>query len=78
MADIALTQAEADALIALPKVRADLTTRQYPALGGALTVPLTSADKRESFLLDISRGRIDLRRGKCQSRARYVIVLGER
>jgi hypothetical protein len=75
VADITITQVEADALIAMPKVRADADTRKYPALGGALTIPLTSADKRENFLLDISRGRIDLLRGKYQNRARHVIVL---
>lgn len=75
MADIAITQAEADALIAMPKMHADKETRKYPALGGSLTVPPTSADRRESFLLDISRGRIDLLRGKYQNRARHVIVL---
>jgi hypothetical protein len=75
VADITLTQTEADALIAMPKVRINDDPWKYPALGGAITLPLTSADKRESFLLDISRGRIDLLRGKYQNRGRHVIVL---
>jgi hypothetical protein len=43
--------------------------------GDSLVLPLQSSDKREQFLLDISRGRIDLLRGKYQNRARQVIVL---
>jgi hypothetical protein len=38
-------------------------------------VPLQSPDKREQFLLDLSRGRIDLLKVKMQNRARQVMVL---
>lgn len=75
MAEINLTQAEADALIAIEKCRINDTRWEYPGLGGAILIPLTSADKRENFMLDISRGRIDLLKGKYQNRARQVIVL---
>jgi hypothetical protein len=40
-----------------------------------LTVPLQSPDKREHFLLDLSRGRIDLKKVKMQNRGRQVVVL---
>lgn len=75
MADIELTQIEADALIALPKTRIDDTTWNYPGTGGSLIVPLTSQDKRENFLLDIARGHIELRKGKYQMRGHQIIVL---
>jgi hypothetical protein len=75
MADISLTQSEADALIGMPKQRADDQEREYPALGGNISVPLVSTDKREHFMLDVSRGRIDLRKGTYQNRARQIIVL---
>lgn len=75
MADLDLTQAEADALIAMPKVRVNDDTWDYPGCGGSLIVPLASQDKREQFLLDISRGRIDLQKGKYQNRARQIVVL---
>jgi len=75
MAEIILTQSEADNLIALPKVRVSNETWNYPGLGGAISIPLSSRDKREQFHLDISRGRIDLRKGRYQNRARQVIVL---
>lgn len=73
--DINLTQAEADALIALHKYKEDNNVWNYPSLGGSVSIPLTSFDKREKFLLDISRGRIDLLKGKYQNRARHICIL---
>ena len=75
MADIHLTQSEADALIAMEKHRLDEERYLYPT-AGSLVVPLQSQDKREQFMLDIHRGRIDLLKGKYQTRARQVVVLG--
>lgn len=75
MADLDLTQSEADALITMEKVRADDSTYDYPQAGGKLTLGITSRDKREAFILDISRGRIDLAKGTYQNRARQVIPL---
>lgn len=75
MADINLTQSEADALIALEKHRANEERHDFPVAGSSLVLPLQSVDKREQFLLDISRGRIDLLRGKYQNRARQAVVL---
>ena len=75
MAEINLTQSEADALIAIEKQRLNDDRWNCPSLGGTISIPLTSTDKRESFHLDISRGRIDLLRGKYQNRARQIIVL---
>lgn len=43
--------------------------------GRSLTVQLQSPDKREQFLLDFSRGRIDLAKVKMQNRARQIVVL---
>lgn len=76
MADISLTQAEADALIALEKHRVSDDQHEFPSLGGgSVEIPLQSADKREAFLLDISRGRIDLSKGTYQNRARKIVIL---
>ena len=75
MAEIVLSQAEADALIAMQKVRADDTQWTYPRAGEHLSVPLTSADKRELFSLDITRSRIKLTKSTHQNRARHAIVL---
>ena len=70
-----LLQAEADALIGLAKIKVSDERYDYPGTGGSIVVPLTSQDKREDFLMDIYRGRIDLLKGTYQSRARQVIVL---
>lgn len=75
MSDIELTQIEADALIATPKVKIDSIETNYPDPGGSIIIPLVSEDRRDNFFLDISRGRIDLRKGKYQSRAHHVVVL---
>jgi hypothetical protein len=73
--DLNLTQTEADALLAMEKHRTDERRWTFPGTGGRIEVPLLSVDKREAFLLDVSRGRIDLLRTKYQSRARHVIIL---
>ena len=75
MADINLTQAEADALIAMEKHRASEDRSDFPMGGQSVVLPLQSADKREQFLLDLSRGRIDLLKVKMQNRGRQVVVL---
>ncbi len=75
MADFEITQSEADALIAMEKHRSSDERYEFPLGGRSLVIPLQSTDRREQFLLDISRGRIDLGRGKYQNRARQVVVL---
>ncbi len=75
MIDARLTQAEADALLAMEKRRVDTTERDYPDLGGRITAPLVSADGREQFFLDLRRARLDLRKGTYQNRARQVAIL---
>lgn len=74
MAEDALTQAEADALLRLEKVPASSDTFHFPDLGGRIEVPLVSRNRREQFSLDINRKRIALTTGY-QTRARQVIVL---
>lgn len=76
MADINISQKEGDALIAMPKFRADDKTWKFPIEGGQINIPLISEDKREQFLLDVTkRGRIDLTKGSYQNRARVAIIL---
>ncbi len=75
MVDINLTQAEADALIAMEKHRAAEDWTDFPMGGQSIALSLQSANKREQFLLDLSRGRIDLLKVKMQNRGRQVVVL---
>ncbi|MGL4728485.1 MAG: DUF6978 family protein [Bosea sp. (in: a-proteobacteria)] len=70
-----LTQIEADALLAMEKHRTDERLWRLPDTGGGIVVPLISIDGSETFHLDVSRGRINLSKGKIQNRARSTIVL---
>ena len=75
MADMNLTQAEADALIAMEKHRVNDDRMGFPTGGQSITFALQSLNKREQFLLDLSRDRIDLLKVKMQNRARQVVIL---
>lgn len=75
MQEINLPQEEADALIAMEKHRADDQQYAFPLVGGEVIIPLVSPNRRESFLLDVRRGRIDLFKGTYQNRARQVVLL---
>ena len=80
MGDVQLTQLEADALIAIEKQHevndaANDNSPALPDLGGKLCVPLLCVNKREKFSLDITRGRIDLKKETRQLRGRQAIVL---
>lgn len=75
MDDINLTQAEADALIAMEKHRANDERSGFPMGGQSVVIPLQSPDRRAKFLLDLSCGRIDLLKVKMQNRGRQVAVL---
>ena len=75
MTDVNLTQAEADALLAMEKRRSDTNKWEYPASGERLAVPLVSTDGRERFFLDLYRARVNLAKGTYQNRGRQVVVL---
>jgi hypothetical protein len=75
MSDFILSQAEADTLLAMEKHRQDDQEWKYPSMGGVVSIPLISADKREPFMLDISKGRIDLLKGRYQNRVRQTLIL---
>lgn len=70
-----LTQAEADRLLGLEKHAASDDVVHYPRPGDRVNIPLVSVDKREEFLLDVYRGRVNLGKGTYQNRARVVIIL---
>jgi hypothetical protein len=75
MVDINLTQDEADRLIAMGKRSADTKEWTFPPPGESIAIPLTSLDKRESFMLDVTRAQIRLTKATYQNRARATIVL---
>jgi hypothetical protein len=59
----------------MEKHRVTTDHHDFPMGGESLVLPLQSPDKREQFLLDLSRGRIDLLKVKMQNRGRHVVVL---
>ena len=75
MAEVDLTQAEADALIEMEKNRVNEDQINFPMGGESVAVPLQSVDRREQFLLDLSRASINLSKVKMQTRGRQVVVL---
>jgi len=75
MVEIILAQADAEALMGMEKVKVDDKRWEYPEVGGHISIPLTSRNKRENFSLDIRRGRIDLLKGTHQNRAYQVVIL---
>jgi hypothetical protein len=75
MADINLTQDEADKLMAMEKRAVDKTELLFPAPGDNLAIPLTSLDKRENFMLDVTRAQIKLTKATYQNLARAAIIL---
>lgn len=74
MADLGLTQAEADALIAMEKHRIDEKIWPFAA-GARLSIPLTSADRRENFTLDVNRFQIKITKATYQNRVRQSVIL---
>jgi len=75
MADIEITQAEADSLIAMEKRFVDDGDWTFPSAGERISLALTSLDKRENFTLDVTRAQIKLTKATYQNRARQAIVL---
>ena len=75
MADLNLTQGEADRLMAMHKRSVRQTPKLFPAPGEHLVLELASFDHRETFLLDVTRAQIKLTKATFQNRARIAIVL---
>src|ERR1700719_4614124 len=75
MADIEITQAEADALIGMEKRFVDDKDWTFPAAGERIALALSSLDKRENFMLDVTRAQIKLTKATYQNRARQAIIL---
>ncbi len=70
-----LTQYEIEYLLNLEKNYVGAQKFKYPTLGGRVNIQLTSADKNEDFILDITRSHISLSKNSFQNRARGTIVL---
>lgn len=75
MAEIDLTQAEADSLIAMEKHKINDDQTHFPDTGGRVAISLQSPDRRELFTVDITRSGIKLTKATFQNRGRQVVVL---
>lgn len=70
-----LSEKEIEYLLNLEKYYSEEKTFKFPSFGGRLSIPLSSADKNENFILDISRSNINISKNTFQNRARKSIVL---
>lgn len=75
MAFADLPQAEADRLLAMEKYFVQREVITFPHRGHRKIYLLLSADNREEFLLEIWRGRANIRKVSFQNRAKQVVVL---
>lgn len=62
-------------MIAMEKHRVDEGRTYFPMGGEKVILKLQSSDRREQFLLNLRRARIDLAKVTMQTRARQVVVL---
>lgn len=70
-----LTQAEAEALFALPKKPKSDEPYNFPFAGNKLLIEFLSLDGREMFLFNITRASIEVAKCTYQKRARKMEVL---
>jgi len=70
-----VSEHEAQTLLQMDKHYMDSVSFVFTGLGEALRIPLFSDDRREEFMLDITRSRIEIRKTTMQNRARKAIVL---
>lgn len=70
-----LSQSEIDHFIRMEKHRKTDIQYKFPILGGKLMIPLLSPDKKESFMLDVTRSYTVIRKETYQNRAHLVYIL---
>lgn len=70
-----LSQAEADALIAMEKHRVSEEVSLYPEQGSKLKIPMQSPDHRERFFLAVNRTSIVVENRNYLTLGRQVVVL---
>lgn len=70
-----LTQIEAYTLVQLSKVPANPKTEMYPGKGDSLRIGLHSVDRKETFLVEVTRGRIDMGKVNHQLVGRQIVPL---
>lgn len=74
MSDVLITQLEADDLVKMDKIKVEDRSYQFPQIRGRLTIPLSSRDGRNKFLLDVNITNLTVK-FTYQNRAKVSIVL---
>lgn len=69
------TQREADRLLGMDKFAANDDNYQFPDFGGKLSIELINAAEKEEFVLNYTRGSINLQKRNHQIRGHKVIIL---
>jgi len=72
---VEITDSEAQALLQMEKHYLENVSYVFTGLGEAFRIPLFSSDRREEFVLDITRGRVAIKKTTLQNRARKTVVL---
>ena len=75
MTDLILTQEEGDALFAMKKHASSDEPVDLPDFGGSAEFELHSADRREEFIVNVTRSRIKLSKRSHHLRGRKVVGL---
>lgn len=70
-----ISQEEADHLLSMYKYYLENDNVNFPVQGESIQIPLYSSDKKENFILDISRSMINLSKVKYQNRATNILIL---
>lgn len=70
-----INQQDADDFLAMEKVALSTEPIEFPDFGGSVSIPLTSTDGSEEFVLDVRRNQINVAKATYQNRARTVIIL---
>lgn len=71
----ALTQEQANHLIAIEKIMKERATIRWPSLGGKIAVGLTSHDRAEEFVVNATRSYIKIGHLSLNARVKSVITL---
>lgn len=75
MADLNISQEEADELVAAVKLYEGNGAINYPPPGSSLSLSALGPGQKEHFLVDVTRGRINLSKVSHNLRVRTSIVL---
>lgn len=75
MSSTSFNQEEVDRLLGMEKIPANNDNYQFPDFGGKLSIDLVNFAEKEEFVLNYTRGHINLEKRNHQLRGHKVIIL---